>query len=109
MKNSSKPRSLRTPSASEMPTLLAELSASGMTVAAFARSRGFKPQNLYVAQRRAKNANAPATAFDPVRIVGFDQEPAPFKLELANGHKLWVPADFECVAVRRLIELLGAC
>ena len=107
MKNSSKPRPLRNPSASEMPTLLAELSASGMTVAAFARSRGFKPQNLYVAQRRAQNA--PTPAFDPVRIVGFDQEPAPFKLELANGHKLWVPADFECVAVRRLIELLGAC
>ena len=107
MKNSSKSRPLRNPSASEIPALIAELSASGMGVAAFARSRGLKPQNLYLAQRRARNA--PAVAFDPVRIVEIDKQLAPFKLELATGHKLWVPADFECSAVRRLIELLSAC
>jgi len=107
MDNSSKPRPLRNPSASEMAALLADLSGSGLGVAAFARSRDLKPHNLYVAKRRAKSASAPA--FDRVRVVDIDQRLAPFKLELASGHTLWVPADFECSTARRLIALLGAC
>jgi len=109
MTNAPDQQRLRNPSASEIPALLTELSASGQSVAAFARSRGLKPHNLYVARRRNRDKSAPPLRFDPVQIVGGDMPASAFRLELTNGTRLWVPADFESSAVRRLVELLTAC
>jgi len=101
--------SLRNPTTSELPALLAELEESSLGVAAFARSRGLKPQNLYRALHRDKRKVQPAITFDAVRISGLGSERAAFRLELSSGHKLSVPVDFESSALRRLLEVLGTC
>jgi len=109
MNNVTPPTTARNPTASELPALLSELEQSGLGVAAFARSRGLKPQNIYRALRRGKREAQPAMSFDAVRISGVGVERAAFKLELSSGHKLSVPVGFESSALRRLLEVLGTC
>jgi len=100
---------LRNPAAAEIPALLAELKKSGLSVSAFARARGLKPQQLYVARRRRKRKKVPAPVFDPVRIIGATEAPVLFQLKLASGLKLTIPTDFDSSALRRLLKILGAC
>ncbi len=109
MNNANDTAALRNPPASELPALLTELEHSGLGVAAFARARGLKPQKLYLARRRRKRKDTPATIFDPVRVSGLGLTQAPFQLNLSSGHKLSGPSDFESSALRRLLEVLGAC
>ena len=109
MNSADDPGLLRNPTASELPDLLAELDKSGMGVAAFARERGLKPQNLYVARRRVRPKATPATIFDPIRVSSVGGAQAHFTLELHSGHKLLVPGDFESSSLRRLLEILNAC
>lgn len=102
---------LRNPPASEIPGLLAEAEQAGEGIAAFARARHLKPQNLYVGRRRlkAKAAQKQAPAFDQVRIVDVALEPAAFVLELRAGIKVSVPSNFDSTSLRRLVEVLHAC
>ena len=109
MNTSITPAPLRNPTRSEIPGLLAELDESGLGVAAFARSRGLKPHQLYVARRRLKAGGTPAPVFDPVRILGAAQSSGSFELRLRGGHQLIVPADFDASALRDLLEVLGSC
>ena len=104
------PPEARAPSTDQ---LLAELTASGLSTAAFARSRGLPPWKLYNAlQVRARRAakKSRGTALIPVRV----KEPRPmramsFELLLAGGHRLLVPEDFDADALRRLMGALAGC
>ena len=109
MNTSITPAALRNPTRSEIPGLLTELDESGLGVAAFARSRNLKPQQLYIAKRKLKAKEAPAPVFDPVRILSATQASSTFELRLRTGHHLIVPADFDAPALRHLLEVLGSC
>ena len=105
-----------TPTDAPPPTteqLLAELAASGMKTAAFARSRGLPPWKLYNAiQTRAKRAarKAKSSTLIPVRLEKQScAQATPFELVLAGGYRLLVPADFDAGALRRLMGALAGC
>ena len=92
--------------------LLKELPKSGLSTAAFARSRGVPPWKLYnalkIRERRAKKPKS--SALIPVRV----KEPRPgpatsFELLLAGGHRVLVPANFDADALRRLMGALAGC
>jgi hypothetical protein len=111
------------PSASVPPidisALVAEFDASGMSAAAFARSRGVGTWRLYHAlqrrsgklgmRRSASRAGPPALL--PVRVVDPRpaRSPAPLELVLAGGHRLLIGADFDGVLLRRLLGALAQC
>jgi len=109
MKNTEDKADLRNPTASELPGLLAELDESGLGVAAFARDRGLKPHNIYIARRRLRSSGSAATIFDPVRFAGAIASGSTFELELRAGHRLLIPTDFDPSSLRRLLEVLAAC
>jgi len=100
-------------SASTTEQLLAELATSGLSTAAFARSRGMPPWKLYNAlqvQARRGAKSAKRSALIPVRV----KEPrragaSPFELVLTGGHRLLVPEDFDADALRRLMGALAGC
>jgi len=93
--------------------LLAELSTSGLSTAAFARSRGIPPWKLYNAlQVRARRAakKRQSSALIPVRVKeARHAQASPFELMLAGGHRLLVPEDFDGDALRRLMGALAGC
>ena len=99
--------------ASSTDELLAELTASGLSTAAFARSRGLPPWKLYNAlQVRARRAakKSQSTAVIPVRVTEQRQlRSIPLELLLAGGHRLLVPEDFDADALRRLMGALAGC
>ena len=109
MNNDTAIEPLRNPTRSELPSLLAELDQSGLGIAAFARARGLKAQNLYLAKRRAREATVSAPIFDQVRVSNFDANSGAYKVELSSGYKVTVPANFESSALRKLLEVLGTC
>jgi len=93
--------------------LLSDLATSGLSTAAFARSRGMPPWRLYNAlQVRSRRAakKSQHSALIPVRV----KEPlcphaSPFELVLSGGHRLRVPEDFNADALRRLMGALAGC
>ena len=99
--------------ASSTAQLLSDLAASGLSTAAFARSRGIPPWRLYNAlQVRARRAakKSQRSALIPVRVKGPRRTHAsPFELVLAGGHRLRVPEDFDADALRRLMGALAGC
>ena len=103
------PAVLRIPARSEIPGLLADLDASGLSIAAFARSRLLNPQNLYLANRKRKAQAGPHPVFDRVRIRGGVEDRQAFELCLHGGCRVRIPSDFEAASLRRLLEVLRAC
>jgi len=104
----------------ELPALLLDLDRSGLSIAAFARSRGVRPSPLYRArQGRAQGpssspsrATSPPDAADfiPIRVI--DRGPAAcpsITVELTSGTKLIVPPDFDAASLRSLLEVVTAC
>jgi len=93
--------------------LLAELEASDLSTAAFARKRGLPPWKLYNAltaraakcKKRAKRSNLVSVTVKPERAA----RAVPLELQLATGHRLLVPADFDEQALRRLMGVLAGC
>jgi hypothetical protein len=110
---------LSRPSPIDIQSLLAEFDASGQSAASFARSRGMAIWRLHYALRRrsgrprrrrgALPAELPALL--PVRVVDSKpaSSPAPLELVLAGGHRLLIGADFDSVALRRLLGVLAPC
>jgi len=88
---------------------LADLDASGLGIAAFARSRNLKPQNLYLANRKRRKQGAGRPVFDRVRILGGVEERQAFELCLRGGRRVRIPADFDAAALRRLLDVLHQC
>jgi hypothetical protein len=103
------PTALRNPKASEMPELLAQLIASGLCAAAFARQENLKPQNVYRAMKRAAQAARSRSAFGQVRILDEPRGASEFILDLGRGFKISVPADFNRDHLHRLIATLRSC
>lgn len=102
---------LRTPGDDEIPGLLAELGASGESLAAFARERGLSTWKLYKARRMLECAEGAAAVFERVRVVGTGEAPAPPSIEVEHscGHRLRVPVGFDAATLRRLVEVLESC
>jgi len=110
------PKTSDTPADAPAPTteqLLTELATSGLSTAAFARSRGLPPWKLYNAiQARARRASkgAKGPALIPVRVKEQRRAQAsPFELVLAGGYRVLVPEDFDAAALRRLMGALAGC
>jgi len=106
----------------ELPALLADLDRSGLSIAAFARSRGLRPSPLYRArQQLAQDASlspssSPTTSpskaadFIPIRVIDRGRaSAASITVELTSGTKLIVPPDFDAASLRNLLEVVGAC
>ena len=97
--------------------VLDELVASGMTVAAFARSRGLDVQRLWWWSRRiGRSGPVPATMalpqaapFAPVHIVEARQAtPSALRFEvvLSTGRKVRLGDDFDTDSLQRLVRAL---
>ena len=106
----------RTPKDSEIPALLDALGAAGGNTAAFARERGLTPWKLYKARRerdarRARDRKR-SDREEFVRVEWVDAErtgEAPLELVLEGVGRLRIPADFDEVALRRVIGVLRSC
>jgi len=93
--------------------LLADLETSNLSTAAFARERGLPPWKLYNAltaraakrKKRAKRSGLVPVVVKPARPA----QTVPLELQLAGGHRLLVPADFDEQALRRLMGVLAGC
>lgn len=110
MTNNTSPTDVTAPATDQ---LLADLEASDLSTAAFARQRGLPPWRLYnaLAARAAKRKKAAKrnglvpVMVKPERVA----HAAPLELQLAGGHRLLVPADFDEQALRRLMGVLAGC
>ena len=101
-----KPRSVP---ASEAASLLEEQQQSGLSIAAFAKSRNVAPWTLYNARTRARKKVH--EGFSEVAIVSEhrDAPTEPLELVLPSGLTLRVGSDFDDVALRRLLGVLATC
>ena len=101
-----KPRSVP---ASEAASLLEEQQQSGLSIAAFAKSKNVAPWTLYNARTRARKKEG--SGFSQVAIVGgrCDAPAEPIELVLPSGLTLRVSSDFDDVALRRLLGVLATC
>jgi transposase-like protein len=83
---------------------LTALSASGLSVAAFAAREGLDPQRLYLWRRKfvgkAKSMSRPR--FVEVRARAVER----IEVVLSSGDVLRVPESFEAETLRRVIEVL---
>lgn len=105
--------------ASDLEALLIEFDSSGQSAAAFARSKGLAPWKIYGAlnRRRGKSSTRPRSRGQPtpelipVRVVDAAAHgpSGRFELTLASGHRVLIPADFDALALRRLLEALARC
>ena len=104
----------RTIAAAEVPGLLAELEASGQTLAQFARDRGIAKWRLYEERRKARRGGSGRSRrrrrarFAPVRVTE-DSRAEPLELVLAAGHRVRIPAGFDETLLRRLMGVLASC
>jgi hypothetical protein len=93
--------------------VVADLAVSGMSTAAFARVKGLPPWKLYgwlQTRAKSKSKRARATSLVPVRLSGaVSPKATSLELLLSGGHRLLIPADFDEVALRRLMGVLAGC
>ncbi len=113
--NSEEPKPLRSVPLSEAKALLNEQRESPLSVAAFARSKGVQPWSLYNARAREQRHALKGTEqrFAEVRVLEPDaalpESSNPIELALPSGVAIRVPRDFDEVALRRLLGVLGPC
>ena len=112
--NSERSNELRSVPAAEARRLLKEQRESALNIATFARSRGVQPWSLYNAQalerRRARQASKSRLA--EVRVVetpAKSTKPPTVELALPSGISIRVTRDFDEVALRRVLGVLGSC
>jgi hypothetical protein len=102
---------------SQLESLLDEAARSGLSLAAFARSKGVSYPSLYYARRRrslglpiGSRTRRKAEALVPVVLGPNLQSPArSVTLRLPSGLALEVSADFDEILLRRLLGVLGSC
>ena len=101
-----KPRSVP---AREAAALLEEQQSSGLSIAAFAKSKNVAPWSLYNARTRARKEEK--GSFSEIAIVSERGEPSVDLIELVlpSGLTLRVRADFDDVTLRRLLGVLATC
>jgi hypothetical protein len=106
------PTKLRTPASEELPELLAEQEASGLSMAAFARERGLTTWKLYPAARRKagrasrRSRNRAKASFAEVAVIG---RASAFELNLGSRGVLKIPPGFEAADLQRVLEVLRGC
>jgi transposase-like protein len=97
----------------ERRRILAELEASGQSVASFARERGLPAWTLYEWRRRLASRKPVGAAGEPdfVRVVVTPQRPSTsaLQVELGTGARIHVPPGFDEGELRRLVEVLSSC
>jgi len=100
--------------ASEARKLLEEQRGSGLSIAAFARSKGVRAWSLYnaqaIARRRPRRSSEAALA--EVRVVDAPAKQnnlAALELALPSGIAIRVNRDFDEVALRRVLGVLASC
>ncbi len=95
--------------AREAAALLEEQQASGLSIAAFAKSKNVAAWSLYNARTRARKEVQ--TSFSEVAIVSERHESPvdPIEIALPSGLTLRVRSDFDEVALRRLLGVLATC
>jgi hypothetical protein len=84
-----------------------------------ARAKGLPVWKMYSAldrrrgkaRARSSNPRRDKPALIPVRVIAAaaSSPPKPLELTLASGHRVLVPADFDELALRRLIGALARC
>jgi hypothetical protein len=103
----------RTVKAKEVPRLLADLEASGQSVAAFARERRIETWRLYEARQKARRAEAIRGRSGRNDLVPVAVRPpatgVAMELALSSGHVLRIPAGFDEAELRRLLGVLTGC
>lgn len=112
--NSNPNEPLRSAPAAEARKLLEEQRLSCLNIATFARSRGVQPWSLYNAQamerRRARRASE--SRLTEIRVVDAPADSgsqAIVELALPSGIAIRVTRDFDEVALRRVLGVLGSC
>ena len=100
----------------EVRKLLSEYEGSGLTRQAFADRAGVCVWTVYSWLRKARELKAqkeellPAKRLVPVTLRSTASLPAsPFELVTPGGLTLRIPADFDAVALERLLGLLERC
>ena len=101
--------------------LLAEYGASGLSLRAFAESKGIKPGTLYAWHRRLRprvtRQKQKKSTLVPVRLVGGVEEAAPtqpvttarsFEVTIPGERVVSVPIGFDAEELRRLLAVLDA-
>ena len=112
--NSERSNELRSVPAAEARKLLIEQRQSALNIATFARSRGVQPWSLYNAQaieRRRARRNSESRLAE-VRVVDAPARLEPssiVELALPSGIAIRVSRDFDEVALRRVLGVLGSC
>jgi hypothetical protein len=100
----------------EVARLLTDFRSSGVSQSAFARSNGISQPTLSYwlrsAHRRTGEKAEDSPRLVPVKITAVPGVlPAPtrsgFELDLPRGLRLWIPADFDEDALRRLLPILA--
>ena len=91
--------------------LLAEHRASGLSIAAFARERGISAWRLYDGRRalRKRDARKKSAGFVQVHVRPVPTASSPIEVELADGVRLQVPANFDADDLQRLLGVLASC
>lgn len=113
--NSEVTDSLRAVPLSEAKSLLAEQRESDLSVAAFARAKGVKPWSLYNARASEQRRTRKSTERRFAQVDVVDPPPraadpsSSIELVLPSGIALRVRRDFDEVALRRLLGVLGSC
>ena len=96
----------------EWTKLVAEWRAGDLSQKAFARRKGIAPTTLSWWSCRLRSEAREQGALVPVAVVEDPPAvPGEFRLELAGGRTVQVPASFDGPALRRLVAALedGAC
>jgi hypothetical protein len=99
-------------SRAEWTKLVEEWQAGELGQRAFARRRGIAPTTLSWWAWRLRSEARDRAALVPVEVI--DDAPAStgeFRVEVAGGRTVVVPASFDATALRRLVSALedGAC
>lgn len=93
--------------------------ASGLSQVAFARTRGYPVKRLshWISRLRKRNLQGEVSrSLVPVRVVGTLPTDAssgtmrsPIEVELCNGIRVRVQADFDEHAFQRVVAVVGRC
>ena len=91
-------------SASEAAAALATWQASGVSLRAYCRRRGWNPERLRYWQRRSDPATRPPSGFVEVRPDGRDGH---LEISMANGARIQVCTGFDPTLLRAVVEALA--
>lgn len=95
----------------ERRRVLGEQRASGLSVAAFARERGFSAWTIYDWRRRLREQPTQPDKPELIQVKVAPSVPraSSIAVELEAGHLVHVPSGFDAAELRRLLEVLASC